>query len=98
MNYRTLGRTGLRVSELGYGSLFTLVLGPSLDDSKQAVHRALDLGINFFDTAPAYANSEEVFGKIIQHIKAPLILSTKLGGRPQPFDPRNAQQLRQSVE
>lgn len=98
MQFRTLGKTGLNVSELGFGSLFTSMLGPGFADSKQAVHQAIDLGINFFDTAPAYANSEEVLGKILADIKAPLILSTKLGGRPQPFDPRNPQQLKASVQ
>lgn len=97
MQFRTLGRTGLNVSELGFGSLFTSMLGPGFADSKQAVHQAIDLGINFFDTAPAYANSEEVLGKILADIKAPLVLSTKLGGRPQPFDPRNPRQLKASV-
>jgi aryl-alcohol dehydrogenase-like predicted oxidoreductase len=97
MKYRTLGKTGLQVSELGFGSLFTSMLGPGFADSKQAVHQAVDLGINYFDTAPAYANSEEVLGRILADIKAPLILSTKLGGRPQPFDPRNAAQLKASV-
>jgi aryl-alcohol dehydrogenase-like predicted oxidoreductase len=97
MRSRTLGKTGLRVSELGFGGLFTSALGPGFDQSKQAVHRALDLGINFFDTAPAYANSEEVLGKIIADIDTPFVLSTKLGGRPQPFDPRNSRQLKESV-
>ena len=83
MRKRILGKTGIEVSELAFGSLFTSSLGPGFDDSKQAVHKAIDLGINYFDTAPAYANSEEIFGKIIADIKTPIILSTKLGGRPQ---------------
>ena len=98
MQYRTLGKTGLQVSELGFGSLFTSTLGPGFADSHQAVHKALDLGINFFDTAPAYADSEEVLGKILADVKAPLILCTKLGGRPQPFDARNPKQLKESFE
>ena len=98
MRHRPLGRTGLSVSELSFGALFTSALGSSFDDSKQAVHRALDLGINLFDTAPAYANSEEILGRILAGVKVPLILSTKLGGRPLPFDPRDPRQLKQSVE
>ncbi|MGC4005657.1 MAG: aldo/keto reductase [Pirellulales bacterium] len=50
---------------------------------------AVELGINYFDTAPAYADSEETLGRILAEIDAPLVLSTKLGGRPQPFDPRD---------
>lgn len=98
MRTRILGKTGIAVSELGFGSLFTSSLGPGFDDSKAAVHKALDLGINFFDTAPAYANSEEILGKIIADIKTPIVLSTKLGGRPQPFDPQNKSQLLESVK
>lgn len=93
MRKRILGKTGIEVSELGFGSLFTSSLGPGFDDSKSAVYKALDLGISYFDTAPAYANSEEVLGKIIADVKAPFILSTKLGGRPQPFEPLNKKQL-----
>src|SRR5689334_10594281 len=98
MRIRPLGKTGLQLSELGFGSLFASSLGPGLEQSRAAVHKAVDLGINYFDTAPAYANSEEVLGSILRDIKAPLIVSTKLGGRPQPFDPQNAAQLRQSAE
>src|SRR6516225_6622413 len=98
MQQRTLGKTGIAVSELGFGSLFTSALGPGFEESRRAVHRAVDLGIQYFDTAPAYANSEEVLGSILADIRAPLIVSTKLGGRPQPFDPRDAGQLVRSVE
>lgn len=98
MHHRILGKTGLHISELGFGSLFTSVLGPGFEESKQAVLRALESGINFFDTAPAYANSEEVLGRILAGIKTPFTLCTKLGGRPQPFDARNKQHLKQSVE
>lgn len=98
MKYRLLGRTGIRVSELSFGSLFTSLLGPGLEESRQAVRRAIDLGINYFDTAPAYANSEEVLGAILKDMEAPLVLSTKLGGRPLPFEPQNPAHLRSSVE
>ncbi len=98
MRTRILGRTGIEVSELAFGSLFTSSLGLGYDDSKRAVHKAIDLGINYFDTAPAYANSEEILGQILADIRTPLVLSTKLGGRPKPFDPHNKQQLIGSVE
>jgi aryl-alcohol dehydrogenase-like predicted oxidoreductase len=97
MRTRTLGKTDIPVSELAFGSLFTSALGPGLEESRAAVQAAIDLGVNYFDTAPAYANSEEVLGKILADIKTPLVLSTKLGGRPQPFEPQNAKQLLASV-
>jgi aryl-alcohol dehydrogenase-like predicted oxidoreductase len=98
MQRRRLGRTGLEASALGFGSLFTSVLGPGFEESRQAVRRAVELGLNYFDTAPAYADSEEVLGKILAEVRAPLLLSTKLGGRPQPFEPQNRAHLLHSVE
>ncbi|MBX9680199.1 MAG: aldo/keto reductase [Gemmataceae bacterium] len=99
MRMRTLGKTGIRISELGFGSLFASSLGHGYEESRAAVGRAIELGINYFDTAPAYANSEEILGRTLaEHRSMPLVLSTKLGGRPQPFDARNLQQLIQSAE
>lgn len=98
MRTRTLGRTGLRVSELAFGSLFASSLGPGVEQSRRAVRRAVELGINYFDTAPAYANSEEVLGSFLAGIRAPLIVATKLGGRPQPFDPQDMKALIRSAE
>ena len=98
MRTRPLGKTGLAVSELGFGSLFASKLGPGFELSRQAVHRAVDLGVTYFDTAPAYADSEEVLGAILREVKTPLVVSTKLGGRPQPFDPLDAAALIRSAE
>ncbi|MFO0965901.1 MAG: aldo/keto reductase [Gemmataceae bacterium] len=98
MRQRLLGSTGIAVSELSFGALFTSILGAGFEESRRAVHRAVALGVNYFDTAPAYANSEEVLGAILKDIRAPLILSTKLGGRPTPFEPQNPEHLRRSVE
>ncbi|MBA4189247.1 MAG: aldo/keto reductase [Planctomycetaceae bacterium] len=98
MRKRILGRTGIEVSELGFGGLFASRLGPGFDVSRETVFRAVELGINFFDTAPAYADSEAVLGRIIREVGGPLIVSTKLGGRPQPFDPRNQRALVRSAE
>jgi len=98
MRTRILGKTGIEVSELAFGSLFTSSLGPGFEESRAAVRKAFELGINYFDTAPAYANSEEILGSILADVRAPFVLSTKLGGRPKPFDPRNAQQLLDSVK
>lgn len=98
MNKRTLGRTGLQVSELALGGLFVSSLGGDGEQSRQAVLKALASGINYIDTAPGYANSEMVLGSILRDVSVPVILSTKLGGRPEPFDPRNKAALLQSVE
>ena len=98
MKKRKLGRTHLEVSELSLGGLFVSQLGGGLEQSRQAVRRALELGVNYIDTAPTYADSEEVLGKCLEGVTQPFVLSTKLGGRPQPFDPQNKDCLRKSVE
>lgn len=99
MEQRILGRTGLKVSVLGLGGLFVSQVGaPDRRLAVQAVHRALELGVNYVDTAPGYHDSEEVLGLALADITRPLVLSTKLGGRPQPFDPRDADALRHSFE
>ena len=68
MKYRNLGRSGLSVSEISLGSWLTL--GSSVDRAatREIVHAAYDLGINFFDTADAYANGagEEALGAALQ--------------------------------
>ena len=95
---RTLGRTGLQVSEVALGGLYTSSLGGGLANARKIVERAVKLGINYIDTAPRYADSEETLGHVLPSIKSPLILSTKLGGRPEPFDPKNRDGLMWSIE
>ena len=94
----TLGRTGLEVSRLGLGGLFVSRIGAGFDEARRAVHRAVELGVNYIDTAPGYADSEDVLGRCLTDIDAPLVISTKLGGRPEPFDARDADALVHSVE
>lgn len=94
----TLGKTGLEVSKLAFGGLFVASFVSELEQAKKAVHRAVELGVNYIDTAPTYGNSEEVLGKALEGVKQPLILSTKLGGRPQPFKPQDKACLMASVQ
>ncbi|NNC89225.1 MAG: aldo/keto reductase [Akkermansiaceae bacterium] len=98
METRPLGRTGLDISVLSIGGLYTSSLAGGEAETRRIMERAVELGINAIDTAPAYADSEETVGKAIAEIDAPLIVTTKLGGRPQPFNPRDIDALRQSVE
>ncbi len=98
MQTTALGRTGLQVSRLGLGGLFVSSYGAELEEARAAVKRAAALGVNYVDTAPMYLDSEEVLGKILPDITEPLIISTKLGARPRPFDARDADALRQSFE
>lgn len=80
MRYRTLGNTGLNVSVVGLG---TNQFGGKVDEAGTAaiVHRALDLGINFIDTANTYTKggSEKAIGKAIAGRREEVILATKVG-------------------
>lgn len=98
MRHRILGKTGIRVSEVGMGGLFVSTYGSDRAEGIRAVRRGLELGINYVDTAPSYMDSEEVMGQALDGVARPFILSTKLGGRPDPFDPRDRDLLRRSVE
>jgi aryl-alcohol dehydrogenase-like predicted oxidoreductase len=84
MNTRPLGRTGLQVSMLSFGasSLGGVFHAVDETDAIRAVHTALDLGINYFDVAPAYGGtrSETVLGKALRCIpRDRYFLSTKIG-------------------
>ncbi len=99
MELTTLGRTGLTVSRLGLGGLFVSSVGAEYDQARGAVRRAFELGVNMVDTAPGYANSEEVLGQVFEELgQQPAVLSTKLGGRPEPFHSRDRDCLMASVE
>ncbi|MEK6795595.1 MAG: aldo/keto reductase [Spirochaetota bacterium] len=98
METQALGRTGLKVSRLALGGLFVAKHAAEQAEANRVVKRALELGINYIDTAPSYGNSEEALGEAFKEIKQPFILSTKLGGRPDPFKPQDKAALRQSVE
>ncbi len=89
MKTRTLGRTGLRVSEVGFGAwaiggnAHGNSYGPTDDaTSIAAVRRALDLGCTFFDTADVYGwgHSEEILGQALEGRREEVILATKVGG------------------
>jgi aryl-alcohol dehydrogenase-like predicted oxidoreductase len=98
MELRRLGRTELDVSVLSIGGLYTSSLAGGEAETRRIMRRAIELGVNAIDTAPAYADSEATIGRAIGGMDAPLILTTKLGGRPQPFDPQDIKGLRHSVD
>jgi aryl-alcohol dehydrogenase-like predicted oxidoreductase len=98
MKTRTLGRTGLEVSELALGGLFVSKVGGEFEQGRLAILKAVELGVNYIDTAPGYADSEAVIGQVLPEIEEPLIMSTKLGGRPQPFMPQDRGALMASIE
>ena len=93
-----LGKTDLLVSKLSLGGLFLSSLGLGYEESKLAVQRAFELGINYIDTAPGYADSEIYLGKILERTQYPHYISTKLGGRPVPFNPKNIKHILSCIE
>ncbi|MDQ3815567.1 MAG: aldo/keto reductase [Armatimonadota bacterium] len=82
MDYKTLGRTGVRVSPLCLGCM-NFGWGAEEDDSIRIIHRALDAGINFLDTADVYGKgaSETIVGKALQGRRDGVFLATKVHGR-----------------
>jgi aryl-alcohol dehydrogenase-like predicted oxidoreductase len=90
MQYRTLGRTGIKVSPYALGALMlgASIGNPDHDDSIRIIHTALDAGINLIDTADAYSQgaSEEVVGKALKGRRDSVVLATKLS-RPMGDDP-----------
>ncbi len=81
MRYRTLGRTGIKVSPYALGAMMFGAIGnPDHDDSIRIIHKAFDAGINFVDTADAYSRgeSEEIVGKALEGRRDSVVLATKL--------------------
>jgi L-galactose dehydrogenase/L-glyceraldehyde 3-phosphate reductase len=82
MEYRMLGRTKLRVSVLGFGcgNVGGLMIRGTQTERERAVARALELGVNFFDTAPLYGDgvSEEHLGQTLAALRAQCLVATKV--------------------
>jgi aryl-alcohol dehydrogenase-like predicted oxidoreductase len=83
MQYRTLGRTGIKVTPYALGAMMFGGIGNSdHDDSIRIIHKALDAGINFVDTADRYSagESEEIVGKALKGRREHVVLATKVFG------------------
>ena len=81
MNYRTLGRTGIQVSPFCLGTMMFGAMGnPDHNDSIRVIHRALDAGINFIDTADAYSagESEVIVGEALKGRRDDVVLASKV--------------------
>ena len=104
MKYRQLGRTGWKVSEISFGAwAIGSAWGEQRDeDSMAALHRALDLGVNFFDTADVYGDgrSEKLIARLRRERSEPFHVATKAGRRLSPHvaDGYNERNLTAFVE
>jgi aryl-alcohol dehydrogenase-like predicted oxidoreductase len=90
MEHRSLGRTGLQVSPLCLGAMMFGAWGNTDHEASiQVIHRALDAGINFIDTADVYARgeSEEIVGKALKGRRDSVVLATKVHGAMDDNDP-----------
>jgi aryl-alcohol dehydrogenase-like predicted oxidoreductase len=93
MELRPLGRTGVQVSPLCLGTMMFGAWGNTdHDESIRIIHRALDAGINFVDTADVYARgeSEEILGKALQGRRDSIVLATKVHGTMADDDPNRS--------
>src|ERR1700678_4154134 len=89
MQYRTLGRTGIKVTPYALGAMMFGAGGnPDHDDAIRIIHKALDTGINFVDTADRYSGgeSEEIVGMALKGRRDDVVLTTKVS-RPMGTDP-----------
>ena len=87
MKYRTLGRTGIKVSPYALGALsISTRMGNTEEESIRVIHKALDSGINLIDTADAYFDSEEIVGQALKGRRDDVVLATKVS-RPMGSDP-----------
>src|SRR4051794_20791731 len=91
MQYRELGRTGYRVSTVSFGAWAIGSAWGAVDDSDSlaALHHAVDLGVNFFDTADVYGDghSEQLLARLKRErpeLKDKIIIATKVGRRLNP--------------
>jgi aryl-alcohol dehydrogenase-like predicted oxidoreductase len=81
MEYRHLGSSDLRVSEISLGSWLTYGVGVEAEQAEACVHRAFDVGINFFDTANVYGRgaAESFLGQVLaDHDRSSYVLATKV--------------------
>ena len=75
MEYRILGRTGMKVSRLGFGGI--PIQRIDAEGTKALMHRLLEAGVNYIDTARGYTVSEEYLGYALEGIREHFILATK---------------------
>lgn len=76
---RVMGRTGLKVSVLGFGGI--VVMDANADEASERVEKAIDRGVNFFDVAPSYGDAEVKLGPALEPWRKDVVLACKTGHR-----------------
>ncbi len=91
MKYRLLGRTGINVSEIGFGAwaIGSHWGAQNISDSVEALHKSIDLGLNFIDTALGYGNgkSEQIISEVLKERKEEVTVATKIPPSDGPWPP-----------
>ncbi|BAN27271.1 aldo/keto reductase [Caballeronia insecticola] len=88
MKYRSIGRTDLKVSEIGFGcgGNAGLMVRGSFDEQLRVVEAALEAGINYFDVAPDYISAEANLGRVLHELRARPLLNSKVEIREENLD------------
>jgi len=82
VKHRTIGKSDLQVSAIGLGcNNFGYVASMDVEASRKVIDKAIDSGINFFDTSDSYGTSENILGEILGERRKKIILATKFGSR-----------------
>ena len=82
MKHRTIGKSDLQVSAIGLGcNNFGYVASMDVEASRKVIDKAIDSGINFFDTSDSYGTSENILGEILGERRKKIILATKFGSK-----------------
>src|SRR5258705_10039087 len=80
MQKRTLGKSGLEVSALGFGCMgISFGYGPSREEGIAIIRAAVDRGVTLFDTAEAYGTNEEIVGEALGPVRDQVVIATKFG-------------------
>ncbi len=79
MKHRQLGKSDLQVSAVGLGcNNFGYVANMDVAASRKVIDKAIDVGINFFDTSDSYGASEEILGEVLGERRKKIVLATKV--------------------
>ena len=82
MKHRTLGKSGVQVSVVGLGcNNFGFVASMDVEASRKVIDKAIEAGINFFDTSDSYGSSEEILGEVLGERRKKIVLATKFGSQ-----------------
>ncbi len=83
MQHRQLGKSDLQVSAIGLGcNNFGFVANMDVEASRRVIDKAIDSGVNFFDTSDSYGTSENILGEVLGARRKQIILATKFGSKP----------------